>query len=111
MLPFETDGVEEEINNILYPRTQTDEDDAEAIMNEEVDPDESMEEVAWVHPPEFDPFCKNEEGIPFAYEGCVNITTNVTKPEITIDDKFSYVDAFLQGFRYHDTIESGLNCS
>jgi hypothetical protein len=48
-----------------------------------------------VHGSEFDPFCKNEEGEPFAYRDCVNITTNVTRPEITIDDRFSFVDAFL----------------
>lgn len=29
----------------------------------------------------------------------------------TIDEKFSYIDAFLQGFRYHESLASSLNCS
>ena len=65
----------------------------------------------WVHGPDFDPFCKNGDGVPFAYRDCINITSNVTVYVPNLDDKFMYIDAFLQGFRYAESLRSSLNCS
>ena len=83
-------------------------EDEEAVDN---DDEEEVEEDLWIHGPEFDPFCKNEEGVPFDYRDCVNITSNITRNPYSIDDKFGFVDAFLQGFRYHESLASTLNCS